>query len=139
MKKVNYLFIALLIVFNCSSDNTDELMLQDDNLILASKSKTTKKSKEDKVLICHRTGSGFHTIEVSANALDSHYGHGDINPDMDGDGFTAPYGSDNPCGLGDGTDCDDNNPNVNPGATEVYSDGIDNNCDGIVDYNGGGH
>ena len=38
---------------------------------------------------------------------------------MDGDGY--------PIGL----DCDDSNPEVNPGATEVPCDGIDNDCDDV--------
>ena len=45
--------------------------------------------------------------------------------DADGDGY-APIA----CGGGD---CDDDDPNVNPGVMELCSDGIDNDCDGLVD------
>ena len=41
--------------------------------------------------------------------------------DSDGDGWSA----------GDG-DCDDDNPSVYPGAPEVCDDGIDQNCDGVM-------
>ena len=40
--------------------------------------------------------------------------------DIDGDGFEV------------GDDCDDENPLVSPNALEIC-DGIDNNCDGVVD------
>jgi len=43
--------------------------------------------------------------------------------DVDRDGYAASV------------DCDDNNPAVNPGAAEVCDDGIDNDCDGLVDEN----
>ncbi len=46
-------------------------------------------------------------------------------PDTDGDGYTSAA-----CG---GTDCNDTNASVHPGAAEVCKNGVDDNCSGIVD------
>ena len=54
--------------------------------------------------------------------------HGDVQLiDADGDGWVT---FENECM--DGGDCDDNDATVYPGAEEVC-DGVDNNCDGIID------
>ncbi|MDY7033142.1 MAG: PKD domain-containing protein, partial [Thermodesulfobacteriota bacterium] len=58
--------------------------------------------------------------------------------DADGDGFGNPDVTTQACEAPEGyvtdnTDCDDDNPAVNPGADEVCGDGIDNNCNGEVD------
>lgn len=54
-------------------------------------------------------------------------------PDADGDGYAV---CDGVCTLPAGKqcgDCNDANPAVNPGVTEICSNGIDDNCDGLVD------
>ena len=51
---------------------------------------------------------------------------GMVNPDEDADGYPAVAAG--------GDDCDDRNPNAHPGATEVWYDGVDSDCDGADDY-----
>ncbi|MBI5388995.1 putative metal-binding motif-containing protein, partial [Candidatus Woesearchaeota archaeon] len=46
--------------------------------------------------------------------------------DADGDGYNATGGSGS-------VDCNDRNASIHPGATEVCTDGVDNNCDGNTD------
>jgi Putative metal-binding motif/Secretion system C-terminal sorting domain len=58
--------------------------------------------------------------------------------DADGDGYgnpaTAIFAATQPTGyVAIGTDCDDTRPLVNPGAVEVCYDGLDNDCNGIID------
>ena len=52
---------------------------------------------------------------------------------------TAKQGSDND---GDGfiftDDCNDSDPNINPAAVEEWYNGIDQNCDGLNDYDADG-
>lgn len=58
--------------------------------------------------------------------------------DADGDGYgdasnSIEAGSTAPTGyVVDGTDCDDTDPAINPGAQEVLSNNIDEDCDGVL-------
>ncbi len=60
--------------------------------------------------------------------------------DQDGDGFGDPATAQLTCNPATGsvligTDCNDANPNVNPQAAENLTNGIDDNCDGLIDIN----
>ncbi|MEC7239864.1 MAG: MopE-related protein [Myxococcota bacterium] len=51
---------------------------------------------------------------------------GGVVSDGDGDGFDRLEAG--------GEDCDDSDPSINPNASEVFYDGVDQNCDGSNDY-----
>ena len=60
--------------------------------------------------------------------------------DVDGDGYGDPA-SPGPIQCGspgafapNALDCNDNNASINPGVSETYYDGVDQNCDGWSDY-----
>ena len=60
-------------------------------------------------------------------------------PDTDGDGFGAADGALEDCAPIEGyvrsdTDCDDTEAEINPGADEIWYDGIDQNCDEWNDF-----
>ena len=59
-------------------------------------------------------------------------------PDPDRDGFGSPDMSIKSATPIEGyvennLDCDDANAEINPNATEICDDGVDNNCDGLID------
>jgi len=66
---------------------------------------------------CGAKSGGFAADGGAGEASLLNCGH----PDCDGDGYTVPM------------DCDDTNAMVNPEAFDFPMDGIDNDCDGIVD------
>ncbi len=100
-----------------------------------------------KVDLCHVDSEGaIVLLNVSERAVPKHLNnHGDFLPlafysDGDGDGFgdsaamvtacTAPDGF-----VDNGNDCDDTDPDVNPGADEACN-GVDDNCSTEVDEGG---
>jgi len=90
------------------------------------------KAADGKIDVCHKAGKiNWQSITISINALPAHLAHGDIVPDADGDGYTKQ----NPCGNGSQNDCNDNNAAINPGATEICGNNIDDNCNGQIDEN----
>ncbi len=62
--------------------------------------------------------------------------HGAACPDSDGDGYVVCGGCELPEGKQCG-DCNDTVAAINPAAAEFCGDGIDNDCDGSIDFNAG--
>lgn len=72
---------------------------------------------EEKVKLCHKG----KIIYVDSHALSAHKGHGDA-VDLDGDGYFA---GDNACSE---PDCEDTDPDVNPGAEDPNNDCTTDPC-----------
>ncbi|MCA9773425.1 MAG: DUF4215 domain-containing protein, partial [Myxococcales bacterium] len=103
---------------------------------------------------CDDANAAIHpgAAEIPGNGIDEDCDGEDLPagaPDVDGDGFGDEAASlsscDDPGGdyIEQGGDCDDAEPSVNPGATEVRADGVDQDCDGFeacfVDADGDGY
>jgi len=61
----------------------------------------------------------------------------DTSPNPPSSGCTTDVDGDDWCAIPEGNDCDDNDSEINPDAKDrggrKWSDGIDNDCDGVVD------
>lgn len=90
------------------------------------------KKRGKKIDICHfdEDEGTYQLLNVNVRSWPDHALHGDVRlDDQDEDG----YFPDNECGIGPMGDCDDNDPSVNPGATEICDNDVDDDCDGDVD------
>ncbi|MFN8274465.1 MAG: T9SS type A sorting domain-containing protein [Flavobacteriaceae bacterium] len=96
------------------------------------------------VQTCLGTPVGYVTNNTDCNPNDgTKWRTGMFYTDADGDGFnngfpqtSVCYGASTPTGytvVNIGTDCDDSLANVNPNASEVLGNNIDDNCDGNID------
>jgi len=74
-------------------------------------------------------------LDLGVAGYDSTYGWGLVQAAdaLGGAPTCIDADADDYCANQSPVDCDDGNPAVNPGATEVCGDGIDNDCDGEVD------
>jgi hypothetical protein len=98
--------LALMTFIACEMQETFDSKADHDTALDTRTANTT---------LCHLNDVGeYAPINVNENAVNGHLGHGDYLPDADGDGYSA----EGAC-TGSADDCDDGDPNVNPGAEEI--------------------
>jgi len=130
MRKLLLPLLSVVLVTACQKE-TDTSKLQKE-MTISSEAQTPS----SKILICHYdiTKSNAKTISISLSAWPDHQAHGDVRlDDPDGDGYVPT----NSCGYGKMGDCNDDPATggtaINPGATEIIGNGIDENCNGLAD------
>jgi hypothetical protein len=90
----------------------------------------------------HVNGDGLKDIVTGLNLYIQGPGNNTAYRDNDNDGYGDPFwaypfcGTQPPGTVTLGGDCNDGNPDIKPGVADVF-DGIDNNCDGQIDAEGG--
>jgi uncharacterized repeat protein (TIGR02543 family) len=125
-----------------------------ENVVLTSSSATGNQWYKGGVLIADAINetytaseTGIYTVKVTTDNVESTASAGTgvtvtalvtYYADSDGDGFGNPavlvLACSKPAGyVSNNTDCDDTNPNINPGATEICGNSIDDNCNGQTD------
>ena len=103
--RYSILFVALCLWITCTKDN-----IQADHSL--SGTFLEERGRKDKINLCHINENGdFQAMSVPQNAVQAHLDHGDYLADADGDGYTAVGAC-----SGSGDDCDDQNPDANPGS-----------------------
>ena len=79
--------------------------------------------------------TGADEVELTVQACTPTEWYADADSDTYGDPDSWTSACRQPSGTTtDSTDCDDTDPNIHPGATETWYDGVDANCDGASDY-----
>jgi hypothetical protein len=128
-KNVLLMFVTVVLaIASCKKEVAEQPSLVEESTSVAANKASSK------IDVCHSdaaTGSS-KILSINIAAWPEHQAHGDVRlDDPDGDGYVP----NNNCGFGQIGDCNDNNAAINPGATEICDNGIDDNCNGQIDEN----
>ena len=125
MKKLLLPLLSILLLTACEKQIITDDAPTEISGVIASRT-------SPKINVCHFdavTGK-WKTISIKLTAWPTHQPHGDVRlDDQDGDGYVPT----NACGYGTQGDCNDTNAAINPGATEICGNSIDENCNGMSD------
>lgn len=134
MKTRMLIFMAILTFVACEKENDLSVGEYQDGIAPEEQPSFRNNGNPRKIDICHYDAEegAYKVINVSERAWPDFEAKGDVRlDDQDGDGYVP----DNACGV-TGTsgmgDCDDNEDTINPGATEICGNGVDEDCDGTA-------